>query len=269
MNGMESSAQNISWLSLGLCYLLLIIPTIIILGAYIGILRKLLIAVARMTVQLVFVGIFLALIFKLDNIFLTLAWFLGMIGFASYSVLQNTELRIRCFIPVITIAILLSKMLVLLFLNGFVINLSQLLDPRYTIALGGMLIGNSMRGNIIILNTFYGKIRREENRYRYLLSLSASRFEALVPFFRDGFRQVPYALVILHPCGTVCREVRQCRSIRISPASPDADRFLQFGDSHPHVGLSVRIPRFDLEIEEFVHSRVHETEIVAGVRTEI
>jgi len=47
-------------------------------------------------------------------------------------------------------------------------------------------LGNSLRGNIIGVSSFYKSIKRNERRYLYRLSVGASLYEALKPYFRAG-----------------------------------------------------------------------------------
>jgi len=75
---------------------------------------------------------------------------------------------------------------VLLYFNGIVANLDNVLDARYLIAIAGMLLGNSLRGTIIGVGVFYRGVKRDGNRYFYSLASGATRYEAMAPFFRRG-----------------------------------------------------------------------------------
>ncbi|MFP4459515.1 MAG: ABC transporter permease [Candidatus Zixiibacteriota bacterium] len=184
-----NSAKDISLLSLLLCYALLLIPIIILILIKSNLLKKLAISIFRMTFQLFIVGLFLQYIFDLESPYVTIGWLLIMILFSSFSVIGNSPLKLSHFFIPIALAILIANAILLPFFNGLVIKLDNLLAPRYAIAIGGMLLGNSMRGNIVFLNSFFKDTRRNENRYRYMLSLGASKFDALLPFFRNGFRE--------------------------------------------------------------------------------
>ncbi|NIW43754.1 MAG: ABC transporter permease, partial [Gammaproteobacteria bacterium] len=59
-------------------------------------------------------------------------------------------------------------------------------DARYLIVLGGMLLGNSMRGNIVGISTFYQDIAKDSDHYLYLLSTGATLREAVLPYFRNS-----------------------------------------------------------------------------------
>ena len=55
------------------------------------------------------------------------------------------------------------------------------------IAIGGMVLGNSLRSNVVGLGDFYKAIRKDEQLYFYQLSLGATRFEALRSFAKRSF----------------------------------------------------------------------------------
>ncbi len=182
-------AQDIGTVQFLLGYLLLIIPIGIMLYAKVGLLKKLFVSVARMSLQLLLVGFFLEFIFNLRSPFVTIAWLVVMLLFSSYSVLDNTRLSMSFFFWPVAAGILLANLLVLPFFTGVIVNLENILEPRYAIALGGMLLGNSMRGNIIGLNRFFEGLKRNENRYLYRLSLGATTYEALIPFYRHAMEE--------------------------------------------------------------------------------
>lgn len=70
----------------------------------------------------------------------------------------------------------------------FVIRLDHVFDARYLIVLGGMLLGNSLRGNIVGIDTFYKNIRKDAKKYLYVLSLGATHHEAVRPYMKESIR---------------------------------------------------------------------------------
>ena len=57
-------------------------------------------------------------------------------------------------------------------------------ESRYIIPISGMLLGNVLKGQIIFLNNFFTQIKDGEDSYFYLLSMGATKFEALREFYR-------------------------------------------------------------------------------------
>jgi len=182
------ASPDISIPSLILCFLLLLIPLIISSGMKLHITEKTINSVTRMTVQLFLVGVFLTFVFDLNSGILNLAWLLGMVIVASYTTIRNVELKMeKLFLPVI-LSFTAANLSVLLYFNEFVLDLEKLLEARYLIPIGGMILGNSLSGNVVGIGEFYADIRRNENRYLYNLSLGASKYEALLPYIRKCLR---------------------------------------------------------------------------------
>ena len=179
-------AQNISWLALGLSFLLLLVPLAVFFLLKVRMAKTLIWSAARMSAQLLLVGLFLVYIFEWNNNLITAAWLLVMVIFAAFSVAGSSGLRYRRYTGLVFLAFFISASLVLLYFNGLVIGLDNLLEARYAIAITGMLLGNSLGGAIIGIGDFYKSVKRDESRYQYSLSLGATRFEALSPYLRSG-----------------------------------------------------------------------------------
>ncbi len=182
-------AKDITYISLVFCFLLLIIPFLILYVLKVKIIKSLAISVIRMSIQLVLVGIFLQFIFNWDNVFANIAWLVMMISVASFSVIRSTSLNMRIFFFSIFASFMLSVVFVLIYFNAVVIGLDNIFQAKYIIAIGGMLLGNSLRGSIVGLNNIYSKLKRNEGRYLYSLSSGARKYEAILPYIRESLRQ--------------------------------------------------------------------------------
>lgn len=179
---------DISYTSLIFCFFLLAIPIFISWKIRLELEKSTFEAVLRMSIQLFFAGIFLNFIFDLNNGLLNLAWVGLMIFFASYTAIKSADLNVKKLLVSIILTIAFSNLGVLLYVNKFVINLENLLDARYLIPIAGMLLGNTLRGNIVGIGDFYKDIRRNENRYLYSLSLGAGLYEATRPYLRKSLK---------------------------------------------------------------------------------
>ena len=177
---------DIPYTSLLFLLILLIIPLVFFYIYRIRLIKSSTIAVLRMTIQLFLVGIYIRYLFELNNNLINIVWILVMITIASFSVIRSTELDMRKFIIPTFLSLLFGVLIVLFYINGIVINIENIFDAKYLIVIGGMLIGNSLRSNIIGINNFYQGIKRNENRYLYTLSAGATRSEALIPFLRTS-----------------------------------------------------------------------------------
>jgi len=181
-------AIDITFWAMALCYALLLIPLAIAWYFRVDIVRRLLVAVLRMTVQLTLVGVALIYLFRWDNTWLNLAWVLAMIVFAAFSAINNSELNYRRFLGPVFFALLLSAVSILLFFTGILLDLPNVFTAQYLIVIGGMLLGNALKGIVIGISDFYKRLREERERYQYHVAAGATQWEAVVPFFRDGLK---------------------------------------------------------------------------------
>ncbi len=182
------SATDITLTGMVFCFLLLLIPVLISHHLRLQLIGSTLEGAFRMTVQLVFVGFFLTFVFDLNSSVLNIFWVMIMVIVASYTVLKNSSLKYGSLIMPLTLSFALANIGVLLYFNSFVIGLSDLFEARYFIPIAGMVIGNSLRANIVGINDFCDQIQRNESRYLSSLSLGAEKYEALKPYLRKSLR---------------------------------------------------------------------------------
>jgi len=181
-------AHDISIFGLIIGYLLLLIPVAIAWWLKIKIIKSTLIASLRMAVQLVLIGLFLEYLFKLNNPLVNISWLLVMIVVASFAMIRTSELKLKNFLLPAFASLSISTLLLLFIFNLVILDLDDIFDAKYLIAIGGMLLGNSLKADIIGATTFYKSIRRNEVRYHYLLGNGATAFEALLPHIREAFK---------------------------------------------------------------------------------
>lgn len=166
---------------------MLLIPTYIMYVLKIKLLKKMGISVLRMFVQLAFVAVYLGYIFQLDNIYLNFGWLLVMIFVANFTIVRDSGLRARYFFfPLLPPLIFTVTLIVISFLIVF--TWEDIKSARYIIPLGGMVLGNMLRGNVVALDRFYSDLRKQQNSYYYFISLGATEKEAVRPFMRDAVK---------------------------------------------------------------------------------
>ncbi len=182
------SAVDITTTGMVFCFLLLIIPIFISYQLKLKLINPTLESSLRMTLQLIFVGFFLTFVFDLNSSLLNMLWVIVMIIVASYTVLRDSELKQGSLIVPLAGSFAFANIGILLYFNNFVIGLTDTLEARYLIPIAGMVIGNSLRANIVAINDFCYQIQRDENRYLSSLSLGAEKYEALKPYMRKSLR---------------------------------------------------------------------------------
>jgi putative ABC transport system permease protein len=182
-----SAIDIIPW-RLALGYILLAFPLGICLWFKIPMAKRIIIAVLRMTLQLVFVGFYLHVIFQYNHPVLNLAWLFMMIGVADLSVLKGCGFRIRFFVYPLFYALIIGTLIPVAVFLGIILSLPHVLDARYIIPIAGMILGNCLRANIVGIGRFYQDVRQNEKAYLHVLAQGATVKEATRPYLRDAIQ---------------------------------------------------------------------------------
>ncbi len=182
-------AQDISWFNLGIGYLLLIIPIGGLAYFRTGLVKDALIAIARMSIQLYLVGLYLEYIFLWNNPWINLAWIFIMLIIAAFTIIKRGEMKNKYFFLPAFLSLLISFIVVDLYFLGIVLSLKNLLEAKYFIPITGMLLGNCIRTDVIALNAFYGELEKQKSFYRYALANGATHHEAVKPFFKNALQK--------------------------------------------------------------------------------
>ncbi|MDD4102143.1 MAG: ABC transporter permease [Kiritimatiellae bacterium] len=177
---------DIGFWSLTAAYLMLIVPLSILFYMRVPIIKETCWSLLRMTLQLLFVGFYLQVVFRLNNLWLNMGWLLAMVGVADVSILRGCHFDLRRFAMAMFVALFAGTLIPLLAFTGVLIDRPNLLDAQYVIPLAGMVLGNCLRADIIGLKNFYEGIKKSEKAYNQSLAQGASLREALHPYFRDA-----------------------------------------------------------------------------------
>lgn len=183
MNG----AADLSLFSMLMTLQLMLLTIFIVIRLKLGVSQKLIVSTIRMSVQLLLIGFFLEFLFQLNNWMLNLSWFMVMIIVAMYSVTDTSKLSLKIFALPVTLAFVIANFFVVMYFNFFIVGLKNVADAVYVIAIGGMILGNSLRANVVGLGDYYHALRKDESYYFYRLSLGAGKWEVLMPFARKSF----------------------------------------------------------------------------------
>lgn len=166
----------------------LLLPGLWVLWYYrTGLVGRTLYAVLRMSLQLVLVGVYLKYIFELRSLWVNFLWLGVMVSFACGATISQSGLHWRSLLVPCWSAIGLTGIgTVLYFVAG--ITGKSLDDAAMVIPIAGMLLGNSMRSNIVALERFYSSLVREEEGYLLRILYGAKRREALLPYIREALK---------------------------------------------------------------------------------
>ena len=179
---------DLSILSLLSMYALMLLPLAVFFYLQLGIIRSTLLALGRMTVQLLFVGLYLKYLFQLNNPFVSLLWLAVMMVVANVSILNKAGLKRSLFFWRSLTGVVASTMLVSGWFILVAIRPDPVYDARYLIPIVGMVLGNCLRSNVLSLERFYSGIRKNENEFMTYLMLGATLREATRPYLRDAVK---------------------------------------------------------------------------------
>jgi len=105
---------------------------------------------------------------------------------ADISVARSCELRLARIALPLFVALLLGTAVPMLIFTGLLLRCENLLDAQYAIPIGGMILGNCLRADIIGVRTFYNSIRISEKSYHNSLAQGALLHEAVRPFVTEA-----------------------------------------------------------------------------------
>jgi putative ABC transport system permease protein len=179
---------DISWLQLGLGFLLLIIPIAIFAYFRTGLVGTMLIAFGRMTVQLMLVGVYLKYLFELNAWWLNTLWVLVMALTATYTIIRRSELKQKYFFASVMAGVVIGMAIPAIVFLQMVLGLGNIFTARYMIPIVGMILGNCLSGAIIGIRSFYHSIEKSEETYMFRLMTGATRNEALFDYFRAALK---------------------------------------------------------------------------------
>ncbi len=154
----------------------------------IGIGRELAVSALRMVLQLGLVAIYLKYIFLLNKTWLNLLYVLLMALAASYSLLRSSSLKVNKIFIASMIAILIPLAVTILYFNIAILRLENLFNAMYLIPLVGLMLGNTLKSNIVTMKSFYNSVDSDEKQYHYRLAMGATKNEALLPYLRNSLK---------------------------------------------------------------------------------
>ncbi len=173
-----------------LLLLLLLFPLVNIGKKYnLNFMKKTLISLFRMFIQLFLVGLYLQYIFKLNNLYINIIYLVFMTFIASSTSIKSTKLTKKTFVYIF-ISMLIPLSFLVFFFNIFLVGAKPIWEAKYLIPISGMVLGNCLKGSIISINHFMNHFRERHDEYLYLLSLGGNRVEVLKPYIKKSIDAV-------------------------------------------------------------------------------
>lgn len=180
---------HLGWTTLAATSLLVVANALLSLKFQLGVGRSMLVAGARMVVQLLLVGLLLKTIFTLGSPWLVAAVLLAMLASAAWETRSRQRRRFAGHwsyslgAGTISIAVIPVTALSMALLHP-----QPWFDPRFAIPLFGMVLGNAMSSVSVSLNAFNTAVVREQRGIEAQLALGATRGRALGPIRSDALK---------------------------------------------------------------------------------
>ena len=180
----------LSWPDIAIASVFVIVNAILSIAMQLNIHRRLLIAAARMVVQLALMALVLTWIFSIVSLFWTAVCALVMILFAGREISARQERPLSGWwsYGLGTGSMMVGSVLVTVF--GLVASLHShpWYEPKYAIPLLGMILGNTMSGISLGLQSITTGLVSQRAGVEAQLMLGATRYEAMLPAIRRALR---------------------------------------------------------------------------------
>ncbi|MBY5921736.1 ABC transporter permease [Ferrimonas balearica] len=157
--------------------------------------RDTLVAFTRMTAQLALVGVYLKFVFTHDSLLLNLTWLAVMTLVGTSAILGNSKLRHRLLVTPVLVGMVLGLLPVLGLLLLGLLQPAPWYSAQYLIPLAGMLLGNTMTGNVIALQRYFGALKSDFAQYEGALALGCTPQYATRPFVQQAIQQAQAPLL--------------------------------------------------------------------------
>ena len=152
--------------------------------------RQLVIAALRMLVQFSLLALVLKTLFELASPIYTGLAALAMVLFAGYEVMGRQQRRLAGWwgYGVGASSILFAGTIVTVFALTTQVRPDPWYHPQFALPLLGMILGNTMTGVALGLDTLSTRVARERPAIDAMLALGATRRAAFRPFVREAMR---------------------------------------------------------------------------------
>lgn len=165
-----SQAGEIDLFNFFLAYLLLGLVVIIMQRSQINKTKLLIWAGARMTAQLVLAGFILTHILENPHPFFTVLFLLLITVFSIHRVLSGHKNLSLKFKFILALSLTSAGFFVLFYFVAAILN-ESLFNPRFTIPLAGMIMGNAMTGLSLGLKSFMTSLKAQKSKTETLVNL--------------------------------------------------------------------------------------------------
>jgi putative ABC transport system permease protein len=184
----SGSAIELGPVDLALAAALILVNALVSLAFRLGLGRRLVVAAVRATVQLALLGFVLGRVFAAEAPPLVLAVMTAMALLAGIEAVRRGRHRVRGAYPLVMAVMLASSFAITFYGTLAVVGVEPWYAPRYLIPILGMVLGNTLNGISLGLETALAGYRRDRERIEVLLAHGAVPREAAREVVRRAVR---------------------------------------------------------------------------------
>lgn len=165
------------------------ILVLLIISKIKGLSNQVLIIVAslRMTIQLIITGYLLKYILKSESPWITILILIIMESFAIFNVYKRSKVKSKGLKQLIAICFIGSSLVSIFYYITVVVGVKPWYDPRYFISICGMLLGNTMTGMSLAINSYKNALNDQRDKIEAALMLGAKPKDAVSKISREAF----------------------------------------------------------------------------------
>lgn len=181
---------SLSYWDLALAAILIFANGIISLWYRLGLEKSLLINTTRMLIQLSLIGFVLKFIFEQTSVLWTVAMALIMVLVAGHEVMARLTTKLSGWwgYGIGTTTMFFVSVFTTLLAVGVIIGPDPWYAPRYVLPILGMVLGNTLSGISLGLETLISTLKRERATVEARIALGHQRFEAIEEPLRQALK---------------------------------------------------------------------------------
>jgi putative ABC transport system permease protein len=147
--------------------------------------RPLAIALAKGLIQLLIFSLVVWGVFKVDNTWINIVWFLAMTLWGGWMIVSKCKLSVKDYLLPASAGLFVGVLGVGLWLLVAVLPIDAI-TARWFVPIMAILIGHSASMQVRGLSTFVSLITNNRAQYDFLIGNGASKWQALMPFMRSS-----------------------------------------------------------------------------------
>ncbi len=182
-------ALDITWWQMLLFSTTLIIPYALNQFYQLELGKEISVSVLRMVFQLLLIGLYLEFVFNLNSFSLNLLWVSAMILVGASAILDKSKLPKSELLAPVAFGLIAGLFPLIIILCLAIVRPTPFYSAQYVIPLCGMLLGNSLAGNIVALQNLFTAFDERKAEYEGALSLGASPAFASAPFVKAAMQK--------------------------------------------------------------------------------